>query len=106
MQKNSAKRYARASIIITFIFATIYSLIMYFFAEQMIRLVGVKSEIYLLDAIDFLKISSYGFLFLFLSQTLTAIINGEGGYYRIICIFIIRSNIKYIFRLFIFRFFL
>lgn len=78
MQKNSAKRYARASIIITVIFATVYSILMYFFAEQMIRLVGVKSEVYLLDAIDFLKISSYGFIFLFLSQTLTAIINGEG----------------------------
>lgn len=77
-RKNSAKRYARVSIIITVIMALIYSSISFIFAKYMIKMVGVRSEELLYPAIDFLRISSLGFVFLFLSQTLAAIINGEG----------------------------
>ncbi|WP_064616504.1 MATE family efflux transporter [Streptobacillus moniliformis] len=77
-RKNSAKRYARVSLIISVVFSISYGLFTYIFAEQLIRLVGVKSSHYLYPAIDFLRISTFGFIFLFLSQNLSAIINGQG----------------------------
>ncbi|ACZ01014.1 MATE family efflux transporter [Streptobacillus moniliformis] len=77
-RKNSAKRYARVSLIISVVFSISYGLFTYIFAEQLIRLVGVKSPHYLYPAIDFLRISTFGFIFLFLSQNLSAIINGQG----------------------------
>ncbi|CAM3160524.1 MATE family efflux transporter [Streptobacillus felis] len=77
-RKNSAKRYARVSLIISVFFSIVYGLITYMFAEYFIRMVGVKSPHYLYPAVDFLRISTFGFIFLFLSQNLSAIINGQG----------------------------
>lgn len=75
---SKAKIYARVSIIISFLFAFIYTIITYIFSKNLIVLVGIKSNIYLYPAIEFLKISSFGFIFLFVGQTLAAIINGQG----------------------------
>lgn len=75
---NKAKIYARVSLILTFILSFIYMLITFVFAPSFIMLVGVKNQIYLYPAIEFLKISSIGFIFLFIGQTLAAIINGKG----------------------------
>ncbi|CAM3470133.1 MATE family efflux transporter [Pseudostreptobacillus hongkongensis] len=75
---NKAKIYARVSLILAFILSLIYMLITFVFAPSFIMLVGVKNQIYLYPAIEFLKISSIGFIFLFIGQTLAAIINGKG----------------------------
>ena len=63
---NKAKIYARVSLILTFILSFIYMLITFVFAPSFIMLVGVKNQIYLYPAIEFLKISSIGFIFLFI----------------------------------------
>lgn len=77
-RKNSAKKYSRVSLIIAFIFSVIYSILVYFFASFLIKLVGIKSEVFLIPAVDFLKLTSFSFVFLFISQTISSIINGEG----------------------------
>ena len=75
---TKAKIYARVSLILALILSFIYMLITFVFAPSFIILVGVKNQIYLYPAIEFLKISSIGFIFLFIGQTLAAIINGKG----------------------------
>lgn len=77
-RKNSAKIYARVSLVISLVFSLLYAIITFIFAKYMIKMVGIKSDIYLEPATQFLKVSSFGFVFLFLSQTISSIINGEG----------------------------
>lgn len=77
-KENHAKIYARVSILLSIFMSIIYMLICIFFTEYMILKVGVSTPTILYPAIDFLRITSVGFIFVFVSQTIASIINGNG----------------------------
>ncbi|PID67285.1 MAG: hypothetical protein CR959_00955 [Fusobacteriales bacterium] len=73
-----ARAYARIAIILTFIVSFFCLFISVLFAEKLIMMVGVSDAKYLETASIFLKVSSLGFPFLFMSFTLSAIISADG----------------------------
>lgn len=75
---KKARAYARISLIITTGFSIFTFVIIQLFAKELIALVGISKENYLNAAIAFLKVCSFGFPFLFLSNTLSAIISADG----------------------------
>lgn len=72
------RRYARSGIQMAFVFGFIYMLICIFYTESLIRIIGIKNELYLNEAIIFLRYNAIGFLFLFLSSILSAITIADG----------------------------
>lgn len=72
------RRYARSGIQIAFIVGFLYSIFCFFYAEKLIKIIGLKNEIYLNEAVIFLKYNTIGFLFLFLSSLLSSLMIAEG----------------------------
>lgn len=72
------KRYARAGIQVSFVLGLICMVVGFFFAEKLIRLIGINDVKYLYSAVQFLKYSTPGFMFLFVSSTIGAIISADG----------------------------
>lgn len=77
-QYKTARKYARVSLIITVFSSVFVTIIILLFAPSLINMVGVKDIRYLDASINFLRIVSLGFVFLFLLNTISAIINGVG----------------------------
>ena len=75
---TNARRYARISIIITLIVATIYTLSNVLFPKELIEILKVVEPKKLQMAVDYLVVTSIGYIPLYLIITMSAIINGDG----------------------------
>lgn len=75
---TNARRYARISIIITLIVATIYTLSNVLFPKELIEILKVAEPKKLQMAVDYLVVTSIGYIPLYLIITMSAIINGDG----------------------------
>lgn len=75
---RNARAYARISLILTFIFSIICTIIGLLFSETLIKIVGISKMELLIPAISFLKVCSLGIPFFFLTTTISAIISADG----------------------------
>ncbi len=75
---TSARKYARISLIVTLIVATIYTLVNIVFPKELIELLKVTDVNKLKMASDYLVVTAIGYIPLYLIITMSAIINGDG----------------------------
>lgn len=73
-----ARSYARIAIFLTLLFSAFCISVGLIFSEQLIRLVGISNPEILQDAKTFLTYCCLGIPFLFLSNTISAIISADG----------------------------
>lgn len=76
---NTAKSYAKNGVQIEFIFALIYSLVLFFLAKELIEFFSIKEINVYNDAIVYLRFISFGMIFYLLNPVFSASLNGTGN---------------------------
>lgn len=77
-ERDKANRIMRQSLLMTFVFAGVSSILGYIFAEPLIIFMGAKDTDALQGGVVYLQIQMIGFIFMALTSTITAVLRGVG----------------------------
>jgi len=77
--REKANGIVRQSLLLTFVIGIIVSALFFIFSKPIVKFMGAKEELVLIEAAKYLKIQAAGFITLALTSTITAVLRGVGN---------------------------